>query len=70
MDYLKNFLAKLALLPVLALLCGLFLIFFLFVPQFRLFKDKDPKHWRFYIQNTRGQHGYKKESNKDYEAFY
>jgi len=70
MDYLKNFLAKLALLPVLALLCGLFLIFFLFVPQFRLFKDKDPKHWRFYIQNIRGKYGNQKEENKDYKTFY
>ena len=70
MNYLKNFLAKLALLPVLALLGGLFLIFFLFVPQFRLFKEKDPKHWRAYTQNIRGKYGNQKEESKDYEAFY
>ena len=70
MNYLKNFLAKLALLPVLALLGGFFLIFFLFVPQFRLFKDKNPKHWRDSTKNTRGKYGNQKEENKDYEAFY
>ncbi len=44
LNYFKNFFAKLALLPLLALLGGLFLLFFLIVPQFRLFKDKE-KSW-------------------------
>jgi len=60
-NYLKNFLAKLCLLPVLALLGLFFLLFFLVMPQFRLFKDKS--------FNARGKHG-RKEENKDYEAFY
>jgi len=66
-NYIKNFIAKLALLPVLALLGGFLLIFFLVVPQFKLFKDKSKvRPWSF---TKRGNHGYKEE-NKDYEAFY
>ncbi len=63
-NYLKNFIAKLALVPVLALLGGFFLLFFLILPQFKLFKDK-VRPWSF---NKRGKHGNQKE--KDYEAFY
>jgi hypothetical protein len=60
LNYLKNFIAKLALLPVLALLGGFFLLFFLITPYFKLFKEKT---------NKRGTHG-RKEEVKDYEAFY
>jgi hypothetical protein len=63
LNYFKNFIAKLALLPVLALLGATFLLFFLFIPQFKLFKDV--KHWRL---KERGNYGDQKE--KDYEAFY
>lgn len=65
LNYIKNFLAKLCLVPVLALLGGFFLLFFLILPHFKLFKDKD-RPWSF---NKRGQYGKQKE-NKDYEAFY
>jgi hypothetical protein len=66
-NYFKNFLAKLCLVPVLALLGGFFLLFFLILPQFKLFKDKDKvRPWSF---NRRGKHGYE-EKNKDYEPFY
>lgn len=61
-NYLKNFIAKLALVPVLALLGGFFLLFFLVLPQFKLFKDKEIKHW---ILKKRGHHGKEKEI-KDY----
>jgi hypothetical protein len=67
LNYSKNFLAKLCLLPVLALLGGFFLLFFLVLPHFKLFKDKEKvRPWSF---NRRGNHG-RKEENKDYEAFY
>lgn len=67
MNYLKNFLAKLCLVPVLALLGGFFLLFFLILPQFKLFKSKEKvRPWSF---NKRGNHGHKEE-NKDYEPFY
>jgi len=63
LNYLKNFIAKLLLLPILALLGAIFLLFFLVVPQFKLFKEV--KHWR---KKHRGNYGNQKE--KDYEAFY
>lgn len=66
LNYFKNFLAKLALVPVLALLGGFFLLFFLILPQFKLFKD-EAKHWR---SKERGNYGDQKEKDKDYEAFY
>jgi hypothetical protein len=67
LNYFKNFLAKLCLVPVLALLGGFFLLFFLILPQFKLFKDKEKvRPWSF---NKRGKHG-RKEEVKDYEAFY
>jgi hypothetical protein len=47
-NYIKNFIAKLLLLPLLALLGGFFLLFFLIVPQFKLFKDKSKvRPWAF-----------------------
>lgn len=64
LNYCKNFLAKLLLLPILALLGLAFLLVFLLAPQFRLFKDT--KHWK---SQERGNYGNQKE-NKDYEAFY
>jgi hypothetical protein len=68
LNYFKNFFAKLLLLPVLALLGGFFLLFFLIIPQFKLFKDKDKvRPWSF---NKRGKHGDQKEKDKEYEAFY
>ena len=63
LNYLKNFIAKLLLLPVLALLGAILLLFFLVVPQFKLFKEVE--HWR---KKHRGNYGDQKE--KDYEAFY
>ncbi len=67
LNYSKNFLAKLCLVPVLALLGGFFLLFFLILPQFKLFKDKEKvRPWSF---NRRGKHG-SEEKNKDYEPFY
>jgi hypothetical protein len=67
LNYSKNFLAKLCLLPVLALLGGFFLLFFLILPQFKLFRDKEKvRPWSF---TKRGKHG-KEEKSKDYEAFY
>jgi len=39
-NYLKNFFIKLLLLPVIALMGGLFLLVFLFAPHFKLLKDK------------------------------
>ena len=63
LNYFKNFFAKLLLLPVLALLGGFFLLFFLIIPQFKLFKEKEKtRPWSF---NKRGQHGKEKEI-KDY----
>lgn len=70
LNYLKNFTAKVLLLPILALLGVCLLIFFVVLPQFKLFKDKEIKHWRAYYQNTRGKYGNQKEESKDYEAFY
>ena len=68
MNYFKNFIVKLLLLPVLALLGAVFLLIFLLVPQFKLFKDKEKvRPWTF---NKRGQHGNQKEKDKEYEAFY
>jgi len=47
MNYLKNFLIKLLILPLAALLGAFFLLLFLFAPQFKLLKDVEPsKHWR------------------------
>ena len=67
MNYLKNFLAKLCLVPVLSLLGGFFLLFFLILPQFKLFKDKEKvRPWSF---TKRGKHD-NEEKNKDYEPFY
>jgi hypothetical protein len=65
LNYSKNFLAKLCLVPILALLGAFFLLFFLILPQFKLFKDK-VRPWSF---NKRGKHG-REEENKDYEPFY
>ena len=64
LNYFKNFFAKLLLLPILALLGAMFLLFFLITPHFKLFKDVE--HWR---KKYRGNYGDQKE-NKDYEAFY
>ena len=60
-NYLKNFVFKLLLLPIISMIGLLLMIVFLFHPSFRLFKLKT-KHWR-------DIHG-RKEENKDYEAFY
>lgn len=61
--HLKNFIAKLLLLPLLALLGGFFLLFFLILPQVRLFKDPEKtRPWSF---NKRGHYGDQKE--KDYD---
>jgi hypothetical protein len=57
-NYLKNLIVKLLLLPVLALIGLLFLLVFLLAPQFKLFKDKN-RPWSF---NNRGKHGYEEES--------
>ena len=65
-NYLKNFVAKLLLLPLLAVLGAVLLVVFLLLPQFRLFPDKS-KTWTF-LKHKRGYHGDQKE--KDYEAFY
>lgn len=65
-NYFKNFIAKLVLVPVLALLGGFFLLFFLILPQFKLIRDDKVRPWSF--TKTRGTHGNQKE--KDYEAFY
>jgi hypothetical protein len=63
-NYIKNFIAKLALLPVLALLGGFLLIFFLVVPQFKLFKDKSKvRPWSF---TKRGKHGYEEKEVSDW----
>jgi hypothetical protein len=63
-NYIKNFIAKLALLPVLALLGGFLLIFFLVVPQFKLFKDKSKvRPWSF---TKGGKDGYQKEEVSDW----
>ena len=61
-NYLKNFLLKLLLLPIIVLMGGFLLLLFLFHPSFKLTTQK--------VFNQRGQHGHKKEDNKDYEAFY
>lgn len=65
LNYLKNFIAKLALLPVLTLLGGFFLLLFLLAPQFKVFKDK-AVHWGLKKRGYRGN----QENKKDYEAFY
>ena len=68
LNYFKNFFAKLLLLPLLALLGAMFLLLFLLVPQFKLFKDKEKvRPWSF---NKRGQYGNQKEKDKEFEAFY
>jgi lipopolysaccharide export LptBFGC system permease protein LptF len=59
-DYLKNFLIKLIILPFIALLGGLFLLLFLFHPSFRFVNKKIDDIYR------RKEHG----REKDYEAFY
>jgi hypothetical protein len=51
-SYLKNFLVKLLLLPVFALLGVLFLLLFLIAPQFKLFRDaKKIRPWSFTKSN-------------------
>jgi hypothetical protein len=66
-NYIKNFIAKLLLLPLLALLGGFFLLFFLVSSQFKLFKDKSKvRPWSF---TKRGKYG-NEEKGKDYEPFY
>jgi hypothetical protein len=59
LNYFKNFLIKLLLLPIIAVLGMLLMLLFLFHPTFKIFQVKS-KHWR-------DQHGRKE---KDYEAFY
>ena len=61
LNFFKNFLVKLLLLPFFALLAVILLIVFLLSPEFKLFKDK--------TYNKRGKYGYE-EKNKDYEPFY
>ena len=63
LNYLKNFVAKILLLPILVLLGAIFLFLFVITPQFKLFKEAE--HWR---KKNRGNHGNQKET--DYEAFY
>lgn len=69
LNYLKNFIIKLILLPVLSLLGIVFLIFFLLSPQFKIFKDKKTKPWLFF-KSKGNKNGNEKEKVKDYEAFY
>ena len=67
LNYIKNFLVKLLLVPIFALLGCIFLLIFLLHPQFRLFKNNRP--WTF--TKTRGKvYGEQKAKDKDYEAFY
>ena len=57
-NYLKNFFIKLLLLPIIALLGGLFLLLFLLHPQFRLIGKKPSIYRR------------EKIPLKDFEPFY
>lgn len=68
LNYFKNFLIKLILLPILSILGIVFLIFFLLSPQFKIFKDKKTKPWLFFAKSRGNKNGNQKE--KDYEAFY
>lgn len=60
-NYVMNFVAKLLLLPVLAVLGCILLVAFLFLPQVRLIRNKS--------KSRRTNHGHK-EKSQDYEAFY
>jgi hypothetical protein len=62
-SYIKNFIAKLLLLPVLALLGMLFLLVFLLAPQFKLFREKKVRPWSF---TKGGKDGYQKEEVSDW----
>jgi hypothetical protein len=61
--HLKNFIAKLLLLPILALLGMLFLLVFLLAPQFKLFREKKVRPWSF---TKRGKHGYEEKEVSDW----
>ncbi len=51
-SYLKNFLAKLLLLPVIALLGMLIMLLFLLAPQVKLFREaKKSRPWSFTKSN-------------------
>ena len=60
-NYLKNFVIKLFLLPILIVLGGLLLAAFVVLPQFKLIGQK--------TNSRRIKHG-RKEKSQDYEAFY
>ena len=62
-NYIKNFIAKLLLLPVLALLGILFLLIFLYAPQFKLFKDRKVRPWSF---TKGGKDGYTEKEVSDW----
>ena len=63
-SYVKNFTAKLLLLPLLALLGALFLLVFLLAPQFKLFRDKSKvRPWSF---TKGGKDGYTEKEVSDW----
>ena len=69
-NYLKNFVAKLLLLPLLTVMGTVLLAAFLLLPQFRLFPDRNKPKTLTFFKRKRGYYGHQKEKDKEFEAFY